>query len=168
VLRPILVGPLVTRLAVRRLFKALKFLLACAAGSFTQCAPPPATMATSAGASRFEPPPAVRVHHYHHRRPPQLPVPLPGPNHARPHRSVGRSGRRRQAPPRASPPVVPTPNFGPNRSLENPSPSPALPRPDPGEPSPEFRPDRRRPPRGTQLRVASYFQGSICKARTYS
>jgi hypothetical protein len=45
VLRSVPVGPLVTKQAGHRLFKALKFPLACAAGSFSQCAPPLSPMA---------------------------------------------------------------------------------------------------------------------------
>jgi hypothetical protein len=85
---------------------------------------------------------------------PRRPLPFP---RLEAHRSKASSGDRRWPPVRplagcSSPTTKPT-----NRTLVGPRPLPCSPRPDSGESSPEFPPDRRCPSPRTQLRGANSF-----------
>jgi hypothetical protein len=106
------------------------------------------------------------------------PEPLPGSPRSSPRRALSRPGARlaggRHAAPcaawgrRARTPAQPRPptlvQIGPQVIPEC-FPTPSRPRAPAS--SPEFWPDHRRPPWGTQLRVPSYFQGLTFEIRVY-
>jgi hypothetical protein len=64
----------------------------------------------------------------------------------------------------AQPRLQPSPQTGRRRVPSHP---PSLPRSTRAAGSPDFGRNRRRPPRGTQLRASSYFQGLSLKVRAY-
>jgi hypothetical protein len=163
VLRSILVGPLVTRLAVRRLFKAAMPPHARAyAGHFREPAiappwPPTASFPLHAIGRPFVHTLATTT--FHHSL-----------------QSRGLPGRADLlagdvVPATAAALRLPPSSLEPPRLLLRPQtshwwsqgPPSAPPWPDSGEPLPDLGPDRRRPPRGTQLQGGFLFEGRIAK-----